>query len=217
MEQMKDFVKGMYQKKHLGRRLVLVNIAVILMGFALSWLVLVDMGTDPYTCMNLAMAAKLHTTLGNWQALLNVVLFLIVFIFGKSNIGFGTVANMLLVGYSCDFFSWIWEKILPGQAFDSMGIRLMVLFPALILFIFAAAVYMDMELGTSPYDAISFIIADHLKKVPFRLVRIGYDTFFMILGIILGGRFGIVTLVMAFTLGPVISFVGEKIKKVLEF
>ena len=51
---MKKFIQGMYQKKNFGVRLTAVILSVIVMGFALSLLVLVDLGTDPCTSMNLA-------------------------------------------------------------------------------------------------------------------------------------------------------------------
>ena len=105
---MKNFIQGMYQKKHFARRLISVILAVIVMGFALSWLVLVNFGTDPCTSMNLAISGRLGMSLGNWQALLNCLLFIIVILWGREYIGFGTLANMFLVGYSIDFFSWVW-------------------------------------------------------------------------------------------------------------
>lgn len=49
---MKEIIQGFYQKKHFWTRLILVIAAVILMGFALSWLLLVDLGTDPCTLLN---------------------------------------------------------------------------------------------------------------------------------------------------------------------
>lgn len=117
---MKNFIQGMYQKKHFARRLISVILAVIVMGFALSWLVLVNFGTDPCTSMNLAISGRLGMSLGNWQALLNCLLFIIVILWGREYIGFGTLANMFLVGYSIDFFSWVWSKVLPDGLFDSM-------------------------------------------------------------------------------------------------
>ena len=48
---MKEIIQGFYQKKHFWTRLILVIAAVILMGFALSWLLLVDLGTDPCTLL----------------------------------------------------------------------------------------------------------------------------------------------------------------------
>ena len=211
-------LKGFVQQKNLKLRLPIVIVAVIVMGFCLSWLVMVDWGTDPCTAMNLAISAKLGMTLGNWQALLNVILFIIVIIFGNNDIGFGTLANMFLVGYSCDFFSWVWSKVLPEGFIDPLPVKITVFVIALVLFIIAAAFYMDMKLGTAPYDAISFIIHDRLlPKVPFKFIRMAYD--FLVCGIALlfDGKVGIVTIAVALFLGFVIEFLGKQISKLIEF
>lgn len=206
----------MYKRKNLPQRLVLVIAAVILMGFCLSWLVLCDFGTDPCTLMNLAISKTIGMSIGNWQALLNTILLVFVVIFGGRNLGFGTLANMLLVGYSLQFFSWLWGLVLPAGLFDSLPVRIAVMIPALVGFIIAASIYMDVDLGTSPYDAISYIISKHLPKIPFRLVRICYDVLVVCIGMLFGGRPGIVTVIMAFVLGPVIELVGKYLSKLIE-
>ena len=104
---MKKFIQGMYQKKNFGVRLTAVILSVIVMGFALSLLVLVDLGTDPCTSMNLAISEKIGMGIGNWQALLNTIIFVFVILLGRENIGFGTLANMFLVGYTHFFISFI--------------------------------------------------------------------------------------------------------------
>lgn len=53
--------------------------------------------------MNLAISDKLGMAIGDWQALMNIVLLIFVIIFGGRNLGFGTLANMFLVGYSLQF------------------------------------------------------------------------------------------------------------------
>ena len=169
---MQDIIDGFFHKKHFWFRLCAVVAAVIVMGFCLSWLLLVDLGTDPCTLMNVAIADTIGMSLGNWQALLNTVLLVIVVIFGGRNLGFGTLANMFLVGYSIDFFSWVWAKILPVDLFSSWGVRVAVLIPALAV---------------------------------------------VVIGMCFGGRLGIVTFLMALTLGPVIAWVGDLMKKKFEF
>lgn len=206
---MKDIIKGFYQKKHFWLRLVAVVLAVIVMGFSLSWLLLVDLGTDPCTLMNNTISQRLGISLGNWQAFLNVILLIIVVIFGCRNLGFGTLANMFLVGYSVDFFSWIWSRVLPADLFTSWAVRIAVLIPALIIFIIAAAVYMDVDMGTAPYDAIPFIISQHFPNVSFRTIRMIFDFSVVLIGFLFGGTVGIVTILMALTLGPVIAWVGN--------
>lgn len=214
-KQMKEFIKNMYQKPNFNKRFVAVILAVIIMGFALSWLNLVDMGVDAYTSMNLAISERLGVSFGNWQAFLNCMLFIIIILFGREYIGIGTLANMFLVGYAMDFFAWIWDMLLPEGLFDSMVIRIVVLVPALAIFVVAAAVYMDVELGTAPYDAIPMMIAKRQKKISFRVIRIAYDCMFILMGLALGANIGVVTVLMAFTLGPVIAWIGEKMSSFL--
>ncbi len=217
MNNLIEIIKGFYQKKHFWVRLAAVILAVVVMGFSLSWLILVDLGTDPCSLMNIAISAKLGMSLGNWQALFNILLLVIVVIFGGRNLGFGTLANMFLVGYSIDFFSWLWAKILPAGLFDSWAVRIGVLIPALVIFVLAAAVYMDVNMGTAPYDAIPVIISKKIPGVPFRTIRMIFDFTVIVIGILFGGRFGVVTILMALTLGPVISWVGNKMNEKWDF
>ena len=210
---MKKFFQKMYQKDNFAKRLIMVTLAVITMGFALSFLVMVNMGIDPCTSMNLAISAKIGWSLGNWQAFFNIILFLAVIFLGCSNIGFGTIANMFLVGYSLDFFSWIWSFLLPDGLFSSMAVRIAVLIPSLFIFILAAAIYMNVDLGTAPYDAIPFVIFTRLnEKIPFRLIRMGFDITVVIIGCCFGAKIGIVTILMAFLIGPAVTYVGNRLK-----
>lgn len=207
--------KSLYQKENFVKRLVLVILAVVLMGFCLSFLVLADLGTDPCTLMNLAVSKKLGMSLGNWQALFNCFLFIFVILFGVDQIGFGTLANMFLVGYSLDFFTWLWAKTGIALYFDSAMVRYITFPFALLFFVFVAAVYMDVELGTSPYDAMPFIISKKLTKIPFRVIRMGYDFLVIFIGWLFGGKVQLATILMALLLGPVISAIGKKLAPVL--
>ena len=101
--------------------------------------------------------------------------------------------------------------------FASWSAKTIVLVPALIVFVFAAAVYMNVDMGTAPYDAIPVIIHKKIKGIPFSLIRILFDGIITVVAIIFGGRIGIVTLLMVFTLGPVIAFVGRKMKLLFDF
>ena len=105
---MEKLLSGFTGKKNFWPRLLISLVAVINMGVMMSLLIQVNLGTDPCTLMNRAIAAKLHMSLGNWQALLNLMLFVVVMIFGARNFGFGSLFNMILVGYVIDFCTWLW-------------------------------------------------------------------------------------------------------------
>lgn len=197
------------------KRIIAVLIAVICMGLALSFLIRVNFGTDPCSTMNLGIASKLNISFGTWQVIYNTVLFVLVFIFDRSQIGWGTLANMLLVGYATDFFTWLFNGFFPSQPLTNLAVRILILIPSLILLIISVAVYLAVELGSAPYDAIVFVIASKVKKVPFRFIRMAWDIIASIIGYMFGSTVGIVTVVIAFALGPVITFVRERIDRFL--
>lgn len=212
-------------------------IGVFMMGFSLSWLGMVDWGTDTFTNMNLAISKKVNLELGTWQLILNVVLLILVIILGADNFGFGTIANMVLCGYLYDFFSWVWRKTLPGRvpegflvfsakengnetaviSNDFLAAKIIIMVAALALFVFFAALYMDSGLGVSPCDAIPFIAYTKIKKLPLKVVRIIYDAILILIAWAFGSKWYIVTILMVFTLGPVIEFVGKRINKWFKF
>ncbi|MDD6102838.1 MAG: hypothetical protein PUB67_07015 [Clostridiales bacterium] len=188
------------------KSLILVIISVIIMGFCVSFLNRCNFGTDPCTATNLSIANIIGASLGNTQAVINIILLIIVVAVDRSHIGWGTFANMFLVGYSFDFMNYITRDIIKPEWFENMAVRIGVVIPVLALFIFAASIYMAAMLGASPYDAISFIIASKQSRLSFKTVRIIYDGVFVVLGYVLGRQSGVVTLIMAFLLGPMISW-----------
>ena len=210
---MKAILQGFYQKEHFWLRLGVVLLAVFGMGFALSLLLLVDMGTDPCSMMNKAISAKTGMSFGNWQALMNTVLLVLVVIFGGRNLGFGTLANMFLIGYFVDFFTWIWNRVLPADFFTTLPVRIAVLNPTVKLFILTADLKIDEDMRTAPYDAIPIIISGHLPKVPFKVIRIAFDFSVTMIGFSFGGKIGAMTVIMILALGPVIQWLGDIMKK----
>ena len=60
----------------------------------------------------------------------------------------------------------------------------------------------------------TFAAAKRLPNIPFRVIRIVWDSIAMVIGLVTGGGFGIVTLIMAFCLGPAISAVQGMVTKI---
>lgn len=189
--------------------IVLTLFSVIMMGFALSLLNLVDLGNDPFTFMNLSISGRLGISFGNWQVFLNILMFIPVILFGRHQIGIGTVFNMVLVGYSVEFFSWVWQISGFDNLFGSMAVRLTVMIPALAIFILSAAFYMSADLGTAPYDALPLIISKNITSVPFKLIRFLWDCLAVLIGFLVSGKIGVVTILMVLFMGQTVTFVKE--------
>lgn len=213
---MRTKLKEILFPRPFGRRLFLVLGGVFVMGFTLSLLVSINLGTDPCTGFGLSVSEKIHMSLGNWQVLFNTFLFLFVVKYNRRLIGFGTLANMILIGYTVDFFRYLWGRLLPADFFEPMPTKIIILIPALLVFVFSAGCYIAGDLGVAPYDAIPCIIYEHQNKFTFRTVRMIFDITFMILGFLIGRQGGIVTIMMAFLVGPVITLVEKKVEGFLK-
>lgn len=142
------------------RRAAVMTVGVLFMGFAVAALVLADLGTDPFTTACLAFAARMGWLLGSAELLINAVMFCLVLWQDPHRIGLGTLANMVLVGYTADFFGWVFR--LYGITAPTGGAaRFVFMVAALAVFVVAASLYMTADLGTAPYDAMSFVLAGH--------------------------------------------------------
>ena len=196
---------------------------ILCMGFFLSFLRAVGWGTDPYTFMNESIRLRLGWTLGNWQLLLNAVLFVLVVVVNRRLIGLGTVANWVLIGYTADFCNWLWTRCIPAAVFADAGflwLKAAIFAAALFGFVVSAAVYMNAKLGLSPYDATAALVSAALPRLPFAPVRIAYDALAVVVGLAVTAGTGINlrgwllgTLCMAVALGPVIQLVGAFMQK----
>ena len=207
------------------KRILICFVAVFGMGFFLSFLMLCNLGTDPCSFMNKAVSLRIGMMFGTWQLIMNAVMLLIVIFFDRSNLGFGTIFNMVLVGYYVDFFDWLWGKVIPAKVFTDAATRWPIFLVALLCFIISAAVYINSDMGVSPYDALPKIITDkvtkHFPKIPKMLLRMAWDFSAIVVGILVGGKPVIGIVLMAIFLGPAISLVGKlffakKDKKALE-
>ena len=188
--------------------------AVFMMGFTLSVLIIIGWGTDPASFMNLNIAAATGLSLGNTQVIVYSIMLIFTLIFGAEKIGFGTLANMIFIGYIADFFCWVWEK---------SGFTAILFFVlTIIVFVIVASIYINAQLGTAPYDALPSIISSGIQKVPFFIIRILFDFSAIGIGLLaawLGGK-GIQgsvigSVCMSVMLGPVISVVSKPLARVL--
>lgn len=193
--------------------------SVIMMGFGVSLLVLTKMGTDPCSSMNYGISRILGLSFGTYQLLFNLVLLLFVLISDWRMIGTGTIGNMVVVGYAADFFSWIWTHVCHIPADLPFVVRFAILIPTLLIFVTAAACYMNSGHGMAPYDAVPFLINQKLEEKTgrcnlFKPIRLSLDLLATVIGFLTGGEVGLMTVLMVILLAPIVEFVGKQFQKI---
>ena len=139
------------------RRAAVMTVGVLFMGFAVAALVLADLGTDPFTTACLAFAARMGWLLGSAELLINAVMFCLVLWQDPHRIGLGTLANMVLVGYTADFFGWVFR--LYGITAPTGGAARFVFMVAAMLILPAILGVTGAWLATPAAEAAAFLLS----------------------------------------------------------
>lgn len=197
-----------------AKRIAIMFMSILLMGFAVSIFSYSGMGVDPFTALNMSISEKLSISFGFLQMCVNGAVLVAVAITAKRLINLGTVVNMVGVGYVCEFFTSIYDKFLPQE--NSFLVRLVLMAIGVMLLSLSASLYFNCNVGVSPYDALGFVMEEK-TKLKYKWCRVATDLICTLVAFLLGGPIGIGTVVTAFFMGPVISFCDHTIsKKVLQ-
>lgn len=224
----KGYIKDMFSQTHMAKRTVLSLVGIFLMGFAISLFSLSNFGVDPYTSMNMNISSVVGMSFGTYQLIVNAVILLVALIVAhRGLIGVGTAFNMVLVGYTCDFF----EKLLSPLVSGVFAQRIVLLVVAVILMCFATSLFFTADIGVGAYDTVAFMITQR-TKVPMKVTRVITDVSVVLIGLVVSGglaavfkgnfseikNIGIGTVITAFCTGPLVTFfnkhVSEKILNV---
>ena len=201
-------------KRKLIYRIILAIIGISILTIGVSFMRYAVFGVDPMTCLNIGIAKQIGMSFGSWQLIMCLILIVVVFFFDRSKIGFGTVYIMVAAGYTSDLFLWLITGIPFFEVF-SLGIRITAFALGLFFYYFGAAVYIETNMGLSPYDAVAIIIAEKIKRQNwFKWIRIITDALCVIGGIITQSDVGIGTLVSVVVGGPLIALFRKSLMKI---
>ncbi|MCI8553939.1 MAG: hypothetical protein HFJ80_03230 [Clostridiales bacterium] len=193
-------------------RMLAVVIGILMVGIAVGLFKLAEMGADPFTAMNTGISGLMGIPFGTLQLIVNAVILMLVFLFKRKFIGFGTIFNMVFVGYTADFTMWLTVQF--GVSFSGIPVRILTLAAAALLICLGDALYLSADMGMSPYDAAGYV-AEALTKgrVPFRFARILLDILCVGIAFLTGIQrgiqwkiIGIGTILLTFCTGPLIQF-----------
>lgn len=192
----------------------MVLIGNLLLGFGIALLRISSLGTDPFTTMNLGVGQFLGMSLGFYQLLINIILLVFIFIYAPKYIGFGTLVNMVGLGFISDFLVYIYTIFWDDISILSLRILLMAI--AVLIASMGVALYITPNIGMGPYDALGFVVEKLTKnKVSFPVARIITDVTCVLIGFAFGAIVGIATLIMALFLGPFIQFFRKHVAEPL--
>ena len=193
---------------------VMCIIGVFIIGIGVGIMRYADFGLDPFMCVSngiyLTVSKPFNISFGTSFLLFSFVLVIVVFIFGRSEIGLGTVITMSLCGYISDFGLFLCNLI-STEITAYFILRIFVMFFGIILMSIGSGIYFNTHIGVSPYDATGLAITAKIgNEKMYRFIRIGTDVICVIAGFFMGSKLGAGTIIMAFFTGPLFDFFRNK-------
>jgi uncharacterized protein len=159
------------------------------------------LGLSPWDVLNQGLAK--HTFLSFGTANIAVGLFVLVVAWLLGGVpGIGTVANAVLVGTFIQLLTSI--DSIADLSHDGLGTRIPLLLVGILLIGPATAFYIGADFGAGPRDTLMLVGA---RRTRFRIgiVRGTLELTALVVGIVLGGTFGVGTVLFAFGIGPIVE------------
>lgn len=147
--------------------------------------------------------------LGFISNFVNYGLIILLLFVGRRYINIGTFVYILPYGTFVSIGTKIYESLFVQELFAS---RLLAAVLGCSMVYIGVGIYIAMDIGLDPFTGVVMVLADALKW-DYRKTKICFDICMIVLGTVLGGKLGVITIVTALTAGPCIQFVGNFVKK----
>lgn len=179
------------------RRLLQLYIGLVLYGVSTALFVHANLGADPWDVFHLGVAKQLGISFGTVIILTGAAV-LLLWIPIRQMPGLGTVSNVIVLGLAADATL----AVLPPL--ESMVARSALLVGAIVLNAIATGMYIGAGFGPGPRDGL--MTGLHARTGwSLRGIRTAIELSVLLIGWLLGGNFGVGTVIYALSIGPLIQ------------
>ena len=193
-------------------KMVLAVAGILLVGTGVAFNAAAALGNDPVGIVydGIRNTANLSSgQLGMASNVVNVALMILIFFMGRHYINIGTFIYVIPYGAAVDLGGRLYAALFLAQ---TLPVRIMGAAIGCLLLYIGVAMFITADIGLDPFTGVVMIIRDKVRK-QYRVVKICFDIGCITLGIVLGGKMGVITVITALTAGPAIQFLADGMKK----
>ena len=183
--------------ERLPRRLTQLIIGLVLFGVGIGLMLQSGLGVPPWDVLHQGLARRFGLTVGIWSIIVSLFV-LLLWLPLRQPYGLGTLLNAIIIGVIIDLTG----AVIPAA--EITGVAWSMLLGGVVLIGIASGLYIGANLGPGPRDGLMTGIARRGPSI--RLTRAIIEITVLTLGWILGGTFGIGTIVFALAIGPLVQF-----------
>lgn len=185
------------------KKTALILISTMMMAWGISLFLESKLGSDPLSVWSDGLGNRLNIAVGNANLIHNLVLLALVLIFARRFVKWGTAINAVTLGLFMNLFGpWITQIV---GAEPSMPTRVIMLLVGQATLCFGVAINLTTKFGFTVAEGLIVHMSEKFK-VRYRTVKMLFDFTHTLGGVLLGGVFGIGSVIAVLTGGPLVSF-----------
>ncbi|WP_434314762.1 hypothetical protein V1331_07565 [Levilactobacillus brevis] len=190
--------------------LALLGIFLVCMGVAFNNNT--QLGNDPVGIIYDGLRTTFHleqAQLGTVSNYLNVVLIIGLFFMGRHYASWGTLMYLVPYGVFVSIGSALYPMIFTSTTLLGRSLGGLV---GISLYYLGISLFVAANIGVDPFSGFMLTLRDKTGW-SMRRSKITFDGALIIMGVLLGGKFGIITILTALTTGPTIQALSSIFRK----
>lgn len=195
-----------------GKKILAAAFGVLLVGIGVAFNNCTGFGNDPIGIVYdgiRSITGMNQAQLGMASNAVNVVLLVFLFFAGRRYVSAGTFVYLIPYGFCVDLGTFLYHQLAFSDAFL---LRIVFSVIGCTFLCLGVAIYITVDIGVDPFTGLVLVLWGVIKK-EYRYVKIGFDLAMVVLGTALGGKLGVVTVVTALAVGPIIQIFMGVLKK----
>jgi uncharacterized protein len=192
-------------------RILFFLIGLLILSFGISLTIKSGLGSGAWDALNVGLSETIGFTPGTWVVLVGILLIILNSFLLKSRPDFGAIITLLLTGVFIDF--WLLQ-IFEQFVLNEIYLKLLVLIGGVLSIGVGISIYIQARLPLSPIDNLMMAIQARFGVNLMKAKTIGELTA-LILAFFFSGPIGVGTLMVTFSVGPLIQLFSPTFEQLL--
>ena len=191
------------------KKIIIIVVGSIIAAYGITLALYAGFGGATLAVLWQGISKTFHISIGMASLIVAIVMIVFVFFYDRSQIHIGTILYQIVYSLCVDLFANV-------HVYSThLWVNSLIMLLGVVFFAIGTGFYAAASLGRGSYEALTFSLAEK-NGWQVKVVRMILDMLMVIAGVLLGGKFGICTIVTIIISGPVIQFAASKTKKLFK-
>ena len=186
-------------------KLIIIVVGSVIAAYGITLALYAGFGGATLAVLWQGISKTFHVSIGTASMIVAIVMIVFAFFYDRSQIHIGTILYQIVYSFCVDLFA-------NAHVYSThIWVNALIMLLGIVLFAIGTGFYAAASLGRGSYEALTFSLAEK-NNWQVKIVRMVLDVVMVVTGVMLGGKFGICTIVAILISGPVSSLLRQKRK-----